>query len=717
MPVARFEMPDGRIGRFEVPEGTTPEQAQQQIQAFVDSQAAANQDQGFLGAGVIEPAIAVATGAIAEPIAGIAGIAQAINPLAPEGAGAQAVEATREALTFQPRTQAGQAGLQAVGETLQPVTEALQTAEQVAGEAGFQAGGPVGGAIGAAVPTALLEATGLAAPAAAGKAVGRLSKTQAKKGADLTDEVERLREPTPEEGLAQVTETLQKGTEQDISALVEPDQVFFDAVDELGISVEPLASFGSQNPQFRAVEQGLASVPASQLDAQGKAFIGELSQKADDLIVEYGGTLDKAELSDRFRQESINAIDGLADETDKLYDTLAVRIPAATRVDAPNTVSFIRDKARELGGRQELPRLLNIVLRQLETTEKIAKSKRTDVVLGKPIPGKVTTSQPTHERLNQTRREVGQALNKRSGPFKDQETGLLKALYKRLRQDQDAIAADPRFEAAAISDSANALVRQRKHLEDNLSKLLGKDLEGSILPKVGQSLKKLAKGDVQKWDATMARIEPSMRQEIVVTALNDIFKGTNLGGKALNPTQFTKFMDDLDRQPAIKKRLFKELPEESIKSIEALRTVSRGISIALQDKIPTGRVAAFFDDNDGLLRRLMGKAISAAVTIKAGPLAASAANEFINQSSNGSKAASAVLASPQFQGMIRTAVRDGVTEGAQITAKLQKMEKAFQRSKQFKRWSEALTESESARLASLGPVAYLLQDQEQASDN
>ena len=32
MPVARFQMPDGRIGRFEVPEGTTPEQAQQMIQ-------------------------------------------------------------------------------------------------------------------------------------------------------------------------------------------------------------------------------------------------------------------------------------------------------------------------------------------------------------------------------------------------------------------------------------------------------------------------------------------------------------------------------------------------------------------------------------------------------------------------------------------------------------------------------------------------------------
>lgn len=31
MPIARFEMPDGRIGRFEVPDGTTPEQAQQMI--------------------------------------------------------------------------------------------------------------------------------------------------------------------------------------------------------------------------------------------------------------------------------------------------------------------------------------------------------------------------------------------------------------------------------------------------------------------------------------------------------------------------------------------------------------------------------------------------------------------------------------------------------------------------------------------------------------
>lgn len=49
MPIAKFQMPDGRIARFEVAEGTTPEQAQIQIQQMVESgqleQPAAPQEQ------------------------------------------------------------------------------------------------------------------------------------------------------------------------------------------------------------------------------------------------------------------------------------------------------------------------------------------------------------------------------------------------------------------------------------------------------------------------------------------------------------------------------------------------------------------------------------------------------------------------------------------------------------------------------------------------
>jgi len=50
MPVARFEMPDGKIGRFEVPEGTTPEQAQSLISESLNPQQAAPKPQSRMEA-------------------------------------------------------------------------------------------------------------------------------------------------------------------------------------------------------------------------------------------------------------------------------------------------------------------------------------------------------------------------------------------------------------------------------------------------------------------------------------------------------------------------------------------------------------------------------------------------------------------------------------------------------------------------------------------
>jgi hypothetical protein len=613
-------------------------------------------------------------------------------------------------------TKQGQQILQSVSEAfsdspeiVQDVVNAFSTLPEAVRSKVFDiTGSPAAAAIAGAIPEALELGGGFLAPGVLSKPVGQLGRRAEAKGAELVSDAEALRAPpTAEEGLKQVTEKIKTGSPDQIAAITRPDTEFFKAVDELNINVEPLASFGSKNPQFRAVEQGLASIPASQLDSQGKAFISELAKKADDLIEQYGGTKDKAELSDRFRAESISAAEKLSLQTDKLYDALADNIPPSSRVPATNTAAFIRKKAQELGGRKELPPTLNRVLRQLESKQ----GGRSPAISGVTSVGKQRTIDPTHERLNQTRREIGQAINKGSGPFKDQETGLLKALYSNLRKDQDVAAAG--FGVSDISDSANALVRQRKHLEDNLAKLLGKDLEGSILPKVGQALKGLQKGEVKKWDSVMEKIPRSIRQEIVVSSLNNIFSGTGLQGKALNPTQFTKFMDDLDRSPATKNRLLKELPAESIRALENLRKVSKGVSIALQDKIPTGRVAAFFENNDGMLRRLMGKGVSFAATLKGGPLAGAAVNEFLNQSTSGAKAASAALASSKFQNMMRTAVRDGFTDGAEITKKLNLAEKQFQKSKAFDRWAKTLAEDERAKLLSVGAATYLLRDEDQ----
>ena len=123
------------------------------------------QDETSLGqkiTGGFENLGSLVSGAIAEPIAGLAGLAQSINPFAEQGAGARAVEATREALTYQPRTEAGISQQQAIGETLAPVGEALSATEKFLGENTLElTGSPALAALAHSLPTAALEALGI----------------------------------------------------------------------------------------------------------------------------------------------------------------------------------------------------------------------------------------------------------------------------------------------------------------------------------------------------------------------------------------------------------------------------------------------------------------------------------------------------------------------------------------------------------------------------
>jgi hypothetical protein len=108
----------------------------------------------------VEPALTLATGAIAEPVAGLVGLGAAA--LGGAEAGARAVEETRQALTFQPPSARGQAGLQAVGEALQPVTEAIEAVETGLGDLAFEAtGSPLVASLATTVPTAILSALGV----------------------------------------------------------------------------------------------------------------------------------------------------------------------------------------------------------------------------------------------------------------------------------------------------------------------------------------------------------------------------------------------------------------------------------------------------------------------------------------------------------------------------------------------------------------------------
>jgi hypothetical protein len=71
----------------------------------------------FPGAGIIEPAAAIASGIGSEIVGGLTGLVSA--PLVGAEEATETIEGIREAGTFEPRTEAGQAGLQTVGDLVQ----------------------------------------------------------------------------------------------------------------------------------------------------------------------------------------------------------------------------------------------------------------------------------------------------------------------------------------------------------------------------------------------------------------------------------------------------------------------------------------------------------------------------------------------------------------------------------------------------------------------
>lgn len=109
----------------------------------------------------LESAGTIASGIVAEPIAGLAGLAQSINPFADEGAGARAVESVREALTYKGGEES-QRQLGELGEFISPVTEKLTQAERFLGEETLKAtGSPTLASIAHTLPTAVLELIGI----------------------------------------------------------------------------------------------------------------------------------------------------------------------------------------------------------------------------------------------------------------------------------------------------------------------------------------------------------------------------------------------------------------------------------------------------------------------------------------------------------------------------------------------------------------------------
>ena len=746
------ELADGR--RLEFPDGTDPQVVQSTVRRLISQQPISDAQpaqieqpeeqlpEGGALASVIEPLKTIGGSLIGDVTGGLAGAGTLLMGGDIEGAMANLTKA-RDFFSSVPETEEGRQGLQKVGDTVQAISEAVnvpvsglygigvavlsgsaergfEQAERVKevgigrtmGETALEATeSPALAALAETIPTAALEVGGALAGTRAARAAARKAtlKTDQAKRAVSDIETGAVKQST----LDDVSATLKSGDVDDVAALVDADPNFYRAADELGINTEPLASFASKNPQFRDVEQALSAVPGSVIDVQAKRFISEVSQKADNLIEQYGGTLDKAQLGLDFKDQSLKTITNLFDKADNAYGDLRAFIPDRSTFEAGESVAFLKQLKED--GR--LPSKFRSMLKKLEPKKITEKGE----VLIDPATG-ATIKRPTTDivfpkfgTIDQVRREVGQAINKRSGQFKDVEEGLNKALYAKLSRDQEIIADGIGGQVKSLSETAKGLVRQRKQIEDNLVTLYGKGLNQALNVNVAGAVKGLSKGQVDKFKSVMSAIPKNKRGEVALSAMNDVFKGTGVNQQSLSPTQFVKWYQSINRSPAAKKALFSALPKESKKAVDNLFEVSRGISRALGQKVPTGRINALFNDDTGFIRKMIASKLPSIVAFSTGSPTASvmtsATSDFLRQGSTGAQKAANLMASDKFQSIIRKSVKEGVIDGTKASESLLKAQIELERTLVYKKWAEGVDKTNAGALSG-GMLGYLFEQEQ-----
>lgn len=591
-------LPNGTVIRG-VPEGTSKEAIKQKAIA-----AGVAQESDFESAfvttmkqpGAPEEVLAsIASSIIAEPVAGIAGLAQSLNPFADEGAGADAVQKTRDALTYQPKIKAAQIGQQGLGETLQPVGEAFSKAETTLGETTLDYTGSEELAAAAhTLPTAVLEMLGIAGlkgfkPAVKkGKDIGKSVVTKSKEVVHKPVNLLQAGQPTEQlnkmlnsRGL--VYENLTPEARNVIPEITKAGQNPGKMIDEVwkrqirtGGTDDALAGF--RIVDNKVVKDSAAIIAAKQGFDPG--FI-QAVKVADPATKQ--GMKRMVNIMRRVKSNKTLAAKGLR-PTDVVGDSLSRR------------VSYIRDTANE--ARESLNRIANTQLKgkKIDSSaisqainDELAKLKINEAYTGQPIKdfkgsliSKDATSQgvindlidlmnetqaPDALRFHDMKRQLDNLIDfkkKSKDGLTDAGKKVLKSVRHQINQELRAI--NPSY--AKVNDTLSTSLTAL----DDLQNVLGSNIDmfGPGANKaIGQDLRGL-----------LSNRKTRVKLENAVNGIEDTAK--QLGGKFDDDIQsLVMFADNLeDRFGAVATTSLKGDLESTIKS-----TMDKGVTGTAKDKV------------------------------------------------------------------------------------------------------------------------------------
>lgn len=676
----------GRFGGVRVEVEDTPEQLQTEAEPVPFQERSVPERLE----GMASIAGNVASGMVVQPVSGLAGLATTAaqgtanlfrddeNYVDPWAKGAEVTEGLQEDFIMDPT----EAGSQVISETLAGLKERFTPEEGSIQESALEAAGQLAGKGYEGIKELESEVLNKYGPEAATALktipVALLEYVAAKLGLRMGSKIEAPEVSkgtptlTPEAGRQVIIDAARDNKINKLAVQVDADPKILAAAEELGIDLNP--AMYSSNKEFREVMQGLeAKIPDSQLAEKSAAVIEKLNARANEMIAPSSS---KSLLDAEVKTNFDDTIKDLGDESEVLYDYVTSRIPRRVRSKATNARKYIDKIVADMGDDVSG---LSSVEKDLYNVLKGEKG-------------------PTYARLDRLRKDIGQAYQGR-GPFADSLPASLNQVYAALRKDQDLIA--EHFRVGDRLKAADKLTGKRKEVQDSAVELFGKEMQGSIIPKLTTAGASLTKGDVSKFRNLMEALPASRRKEAAGAILEDLLSTGPKGSQREFGKSFLTAYQSLNRNVAAKKELFKHLPKKSQQRFDAIGKVVASVErakIKNPARVNNEIEKAFAKGN--IIQNVVGWGARLSVVKTLGLMSqglGAKAQRTMNSLVSRGRYADEMLASDDFSRAVTTALK-GDTAAA---------DKILSKSALWKKWASYLPAVQRKRLKRLGAIAWL----------
>jgi hypothetical protein len=445
------------------------------------------------------------------------------------------------------------------------------------------------------------------------------------------------------------------------------------AAERLGIDVPPDVLMDHR--QLKEAIGLTRSMPGTVASAAWSDAVDRAATQADEAMALIDGSPDLSEISDSVLASMNKTQAELQKQADEIYGRVNAKLkPAAQAAEGAADAAPKPSASVDLTNSR---RLLNSVVKDLgndvSKLTPLEKELREMSSPGRNLP-------VTYTALMRMKADVGQALQRSAGPYKDVDSAILKRLYGALSEDQlahaqkvggDTLRADLRL--------GNQLVAKRKALEDRIVSLFGDERDGSISRKLLATIQGGAKGDVTGFNRVVRSIPADLRKRAVASAIAAAAREEKTNGFGFS--KYVNLYQGLRRNSEVYKTVVQTLGPDSDKFMRDLYEISKRITEARAQVLTTGKanqalVQGMMAEGlvEGVLRNTVGKK-----TVMGVPIAGPMVEALTKSNKNKLNAAGELFTSPEWQQLVIN-----VSTNQNVN---QKIYNAAKNSGAFKKWA------------------------------